>query len=167
MTTIIIGVGNPVLTDDGVGLKVARELKRALSARKDIETCELCAGGLRLAEAMAGYDRAIVIDAIVSQGGPPGSILVLAPSDLRKTRNTCSSHDAGLAEALELARIAGLQMPKEITIWAIEAGDVETFSERLTEPVALAVPRVVEGVIRYLAGDGVLPPQRAAGEDVA
>ena len=157
MTTIIIGIGNPVLTDDSVGIKVARELGSRLPADPNVVIQELCAGGLRLVEAMAGYERAIIIDAIVSRDGEPGSVCILGPSDLRKTRNTCSTHDASLVEALELGKMAGLQLPEEIKIWAIEACDVETFSESLTEPVQLAVPAVVESVIRHLDGNRSLP----------
>jgi hydrogenase maturation protease len=153
MRTIIIGIGNPVLTDDSVGIRIARELESRLSADPDIVISELCAGGLRLVEAMAGYDRAIIIDAIVSQGDEPGSVLFLDPSQLRKTRNAGCTHDASLVEALELGAMAGLRLPGEIKIWAIEAGDTETFSECLTEPVERAVPKVVEDVVRYIGAN--------------
>jgi hydrogenase maturation protease len=153
MKTIIIGIGNPVLTDDSVGIQVVRELGRRLQANPDTVTRELCAGGIRLVEEMAGFERAIIVDAIVTQDGEPGTVYVLGPSDLRKTRNTCSTHDASLVEALELGGIAGLRLPAEIRIWAIEAGDVETFGETLTEPVKRAVPKVVKSVIRYLRGE--------------
>jgi hydrogenase maturation protease len=157
MATIIIGIGNPVLTDDSVGLQVVRELNTLLSSHRDVTTRELCAGGLRLVEAMAGYERAIIIDAIVSEEGQPGSVCVLEPSDVKASKNTCSTHDASLNEALELGKMAGLALPEEIRIWAIEAGDVETFSESLTEQVQHAVPKVVESVMQHLAGNPSLP----------
>jgi len=157
MTTIVIGIGNPVLADDSVGIKVVRSLGRKLRLEKDVVTRELCAGGMRLMEALQGYKRAIIIDAIVTVGGAPGAVYCLEPSDLMKTRNTCSSHDASLVEALELGRSVGLTLPEEIRIWAIEAGDVATFSEALTAPVEAAVPRVVEAVARQLVGNRALP----------
>jgi hydrogenase maturation protease len=150
MATIIIGIGNPVLTDDSVGIKVARALARRLPAQKDTVVRELSAGGLRLMEALEGFERAVIIDAIVTEGGEAGSVYRLTPSDLAKTRNTCSTHDASLGDALELGKSLGLMLPHEIAIWAIEAGDVRTFSEELTGPVEAAVPRVVEAVIRRL-----------------
>ena len=150
MATIVIGIGNPVLTDDSVGIKVVRALAEQRPAEKDTVIRELCAGGLRLMEALEGFEHAILIDAIVSNDGKPGSVYRLAPSDLRKTRNTCSTHDASLRDALELGRWLGLSLPRDIGIWAIEAGDVATFSEELTEPVRAAVPRVVEAVVRRL-----------------
>ena len=150
MSTIVIGIGNPMLSDDSVGIKVAHLLTHALRGRPDVETCELWAGGLRLIEALKGHERAIIIDAIVTEGGKPGSVCTLKPSDLRKSRNTCSAHDAGFQEALELGAMLGLNLPLQITIWAIEADDVETFSENLTRDVGRAVPIVVEGVMRQL-----------------
>jgi hydrogenase maturation protease len=149
MATVIIGVGNPVLTDDGVGLRIARELEMRLSGRDGVTVLARCAGGLRLMEAMAGYGRAVVIDAIES-GAAPGSIHELDLEELPRTRNLHSSHDGSLVAALELGRTAGLRIPDEIRVWAVQAGDLETFGESLTEAVERAVPRVVEAVLRSL-----------------
>ena len=154
MATIIIGIGNPVLTDDGVGIKVARALAERVPAQKDTVIRELCAGGLGLMEALEGFDHAVIIDAIVTEGGEAGSVYRLAPSDLTMTRNTSSIHDASLPEALELGKSLGLSLPREIEVWAIEASDLRTFSEELTEPVQAAVPRVVEAVVRGLNESG-------------
>jgi len=154
MATIIIGIGNPVLTDDSVGIKVVRALAERLPAQKDTVIRELSAGGLRLMEALEGFERAIIIDAIVTEGGEAGSVYRLTPSGLMQTRNTCSTHDANFVDALELGRSLGLLLPREIGIWAIEAGDVRTFSEELTGPVRAAVPRVVEAVVRRLNESG-------------
>ena len=142
--TIIIGVGNPVLTDDSVGLKIAAELRN-----RGLATAQVHSGGMELMETMTGYDRAIVIDAMVS-GRPPGTIRELGPADLPATRNAHSTHDASLPVALELGRMAGLRLPGEIRIWGVEAGDVVTVGEGLTPAVERAVPRVVERVMRDL-----------------
>lgn len=148
--TTIIGIGNPVLRDDSVGLKVAGRLREELRDAPEVTVTELYAGGLRVMEAMAGYDRAILVDAIRTEGGQPGTVYALEAGDVAQTRNLCSTHDGSLAVALELGRIAGMHLPSEIRIWAVEAGDVGTFSESLTEEVARAVPRVVENVIGQL-----------------
>ena len=105
-------------------------------------------------EAIVGYDHAILIDAITTPIGLPGSVYRLSPSDLVATRNTGSSHDSSLAQALEFGRTVGLRLPREITIWAVEAGDVHTFGEDLTSRVESAVPAVVQGVLKDLAADG-------------
>ena len=76
MKTLILGLGNPLVTDDSVGLRVAEELKPLLADRTDVEVSEDYWGGLRLMERMIGFDRAIVIDAIQT-GAPPGTIHLL------------------------------------------------------------------------------------------
>jgi hydrogenase maturation protease len=144
MTAVIIGVGNPTRTDDGVGLRVARELRG-----RGVDVIELCAGGLRIMEAMQGYDEAVVIDAVES-GGIPGAIHRFRESDLAQTRNSGSTHDGSLALALAVGRAAGLRIPAAVRIWAVEAGDVETFSESLTPEVEAAVAPVTEAIWREM-----------------
>jgi len=153
MSTIVIGIGNPVLTDDSVGLEVARAIRERLVDDSIAATAELCCGGLRLMEAMAGYDRAIVIDAMVT-GRRPGTVRVVGQRDLPETRNTHSTHDGSLAVALELGRMAGLSLPREISLWAIEAGDVTSFGDRLTVPVERAARLVANEVVAQLRGSG-------------
>ena len=152
-STVIIGLGNPVLSDDSVGLRIAAQLRRRLSGRSGFTTVELYSGGLWLMEAMARHDRAIVIDAMVS-GGVAGAIYRLGLQDLPQTRTADSTHDASLPVALELGRAAGLQLPADVQIWAVEAADVETFSEQLTAEVERAVPQVVDQVLRDLDQTG-------------
>lgn len=148
MRTVIIGVGNPVLRDDSVGLRVARELRERVRGAS-VSVLELCGGGMRLMEAMAGFDVAIVIDAIES-GGRPGTIHRLEPGSLPQTRSINSTHEGSLAAALELGRATGLRIPAEIRIWAVEAADTVTFSESLSPAVEKAVQPVVDDVLRSL-----------------
>lgn len=138
MTTVVIGLGNRTLSDDAVGCVVAGKVSAALGASSGVACREVYTGGLDLMEAMAGFDRAILVDAIETGEVPAGTIVRVTEGSALQTRNTCSSHDGSLPTALALARQAGLKVPGEIRIWAIEARDVSTFSERLTEPVAAA-----------------------------
>ena len=150
METVVIGLGNPVLTDDGVGLQIVRRLRGVAG----IQVRELYAGGIGLMEAMAGFDRAVIVDAILTEGGRPGTVYSPAVNDLFQTRNSHSTHEGSLAVALELGRLAGLRIPSEIRVWAIEARDVTSFSERLTSDVERAVPVVVDSVMRFLGVAG-------------
>jgi hydrogenase maturation protease len=153
MATIIIGIGNPVLTDDSVGLKIVQHIAELLPPTSGIAVRKLHVGGIGLMEAMAGYDRAILVDAICTPGGVPGTVYSPTVDDLFHTRNTCSTHDANLDVALELGRLAGLHLPSRIRIWAVEAGDVTSFGERLTEAVQPAVPLVVEHILHDLGDE--------------
>jgi hydrogenase maturation protease len=158
-STVIIGLGNPVLADDSVGLRIAAELRSRLAGRSGFTTVELYSGGMCLMEAMAGHTRAIIIDAIV-KGGVAGAVYRLGLADLPRTRTADSTHDASLRVALELGHAAGLPLPGDVQIWAVEAVDVETFSERLTPEVERAVPRVVEQVMRDLDETSLAEPLR-------
>ncbi len=103
--TLILGLGNPLITDDSVGLRVVERLKPLLADRGDVEVSEDYWGGLRLMERMIGFDRAIVVDAIQT-GATPGAIHRLAPDGL-PTQRSASAHDVNLATALEFGRRAG------------------------------------------------------------
>ncbi|MEN6450970.1 MAG: hydrogenase maturation protease [Thermoguttaceae bacterium] len=150
MKTLIIGLGNPLVSDDSVGLHVAAHLKTRLAGRADVEVSEDYWGGLRLMERMIGFDRAIVIDAI--QTGAPAGTLHLLNAEGIATQRSASAHDVNLATALAFGRQAGAQLPenRQVRIVAIEAADVLTFAERLTPAVEEAVPIAVEAVMQTL-----------------
>lgn len=150
MKTLVLGLGNPLVTDDRAGLRVAAELKALLADRPDIEVDEDYWGGLRLMERMAGYDRAIVIDAIVT-GAPPGTIHHLAPGAI-PTQHSASAHDLNLPTALAFGRRAGVPLPDDenILLVGIEAEDLVNFGEQCTPAVRAALPRAVDEVLEAL-----------------
>ncbi len=159
MRTVVIGVGNTTLRDDGVGVSVAREIARHLEGHADAEVIDLGAGGLRLMEAMAGYDRAIVLDALMSGVVAPGTTVELQLGDLVAARNLGCVHDMNLPVALEWGRAVGVSLPVEIRLFGVEAADVTTYGETLTPPVAAAVPELAARVLSLIFG--------AQREDVA
>lgn len=154
MRTLVLGLGNPLLSDDGVGLRVAAELRKRLARAADVEIDEDYYGGLRLMERMVGFDRAIVVDAIRT-GAPPGTIRRLRADEL-PTQHSASAHDANLSTALDFGRRVGVRLPdpERIELFGIEAADVATFNERCTDPVEAAVPRAVEAVLTALDQGG-------------
>ncbi|GAW67767.1 peptidase M52 [Geoanaerobacter pelophilus] len=149
MGTVVVGLGNPILTDDGVGIKVAAAV-RELLAGTGVEVVEAYSGGLRLMEAISGYRRAVIVDAMTG-GLPPGTVLRIGALDGRGTRNLHSSHDGDLAGALRLGRELGLNLPELVELVGVEAGDVETFGEELSEAVRAALPQAVAAVMAAAA----------------
>jgi hydrogenase maturation protease len=150
---LVLGLGNPILTDDAVGIIVAEEVRRRLD-REDVVVDQASVGGLGLLELVLGYDRVIIIDAIQTAAGQPGQIHRLSPDQFRGNLRAASPHDVTLATALELGRRLRKDIPKEIVILAVEAADTETFGEELTPAVAAAVPEVVELVLQELERRG-------------
>ena len=150
--TLILGMGNSLLSDDGVGLRVAAELEGRLDPQK-VTVMETSMAGLDLLDLLAGYDRAILIDAIQTVEGKAGQIYRLDPEAFDVTRHAASPHDVNFATALELGKRLGLALPQQIVIFAIEVADASTFSEECTHQVRQAIPLCVEMIIRELNGD--------------
>ncbi|MEN6459013.1 MAG: hydrogenase maturation protease [Thermoguttaceae bacterium] len=150
MRILLIGLGNPLVTDDSVGLRIAQQLKSRLADRADVEVSEDYWGGLRLMERMIGFDAAVVVDAIQT-GAPPGTIHRLAADDI-PTQRSASAHDVNLSTALAFGRQAGAHLPesRRIHLIGIEAADVLTFSETLTPAVEAALPAAIQAVLAAL-----------------
>jgi hydrogenase maturation protease len=157
MKTIIIGLGNPILTDDGVGVKVAQQLEGIidLDSHPELTITEASVGGLRLMEAMLGYDLVVLIDAYYLKPDQtrPGKIHKLNLDDLRSvtpTQHSTSAHDTSLVTALDAAEEMGYQIPKEYLIYAVEVENIMDFSETPTPAVADAIPVVRDMIINDL-----------------
>ncbi|MEO5356313.1 MAG: hydrogenase maturation protease [Nitrospirae bacterium YQR-1] len=154
MKTIVIGLGNPLLRDDSVGPKAARLIRQRLEGdmlchRADVRVSEVYAGGIRLLDAMAGFDRAFIIDSIIT-GKPPGTVYKLTPQSLPQTRNCGCSHDMTLPMALGMGKMLGMELPTDIQIWAIEAKDINCFGEELSLEVERSLPMVINDVMDVL-----------------
>lgn len=153
MKTLVLGLGNPILTDDGVGVRVAEAVRKALPPDSPIEVSELSVGGLHLMERMLGYDRIILIDALHRSDNKPGAIHRLSLDDLRAispTQHSASTHDTSLITALDMAHRIGLTLPQEITIYAIEVENILDFGDEPTPAVARAIPIVTTAVLEEL-----------------
>jgi len=153
MKTIILGLGNPILSDDGVGNRVALELEDKLAQRQDVTVIETSLSGLSLIDLLAGYDKAIIVDAIQTAGGKAGQIYRLTPDAFNSTRHASSPHDVNFATALEFGSKLGMAMPKQIVIYAVEVTDTSTFGEEFTPRVKQAIPKCVKTIIKELNGN--------------
>ncbi len=148
--TVIIGMGNPLLSDDGVGSVVAHAVAQRLMHRTNLSLVELHTGGIRLMEAMVGYRWAVVVDAMVS-GAPPGTVHRFDPHDFVTTKNTFSSHDTDFATAWDLGRMAGVALPEQVAFWGIEGREFDLFGETLSGEVAAAVSESVDLIVEQIA----------------
>lgn len=152
MKTLVIGLGNPILTDDGAGIHAARVVAEALPADSGVDVVELSVGGLALMEAMIGCEQVIIIDALYADVGDAGRVHVFDAGDLMPTLNTASTHDADLPTALRVGRKLGADLPDDshIRIVGITAHDVLSFGEVPSPPVMAAVPNAADAVLRLL-----------------
>lgn len=145
MKTLILGVGNPILSDDGVGIHVARILREEGFPGVDVE--ELAASGLELLDVVLDYDKVVIVDAIKTDSGVPGEYYVLEEKDFEKSVHGASPHGVNIATALALGRqVVPDRMPEEVVFIAVEADDLVNVSEELTERVRAALPSIVKRV---------------------
>lgn len=154
MKTLVLGLGNPILGDDGVGWRVVERLaSRALPPNVEVDCCSL--GGLSLMERMSGYERVILVDAIYTGEQEAGKICCFTLAELpdRSAGHTTSAHDTSLRNALNVGRSMGIALPddEKITVIAIEAERVYDFSEELSPAVASAVPEALKILLSCLA----------------
>jgi len=151
--TLVIGLGNPILGDDGIGWRVAEAVK-ALDLPDEVEVDCLALGGLSLMERLIDYPRAIIIDAIQTRDGKIGQVYTLALEALPdlSAGHTTAVHDTSLQTALALGRAMGAKLPDEVFIVAVEAQRVYDFSEELTPDVEAAIPNAAQAVMNLLIG---------------
>jgi len=148
---LVVGLGNPILSDDGVGWKVAEEVKKQLPPDSPVDVDCLSLGGISLMEHLIDYDKAILVDAFALDE-PVGSILVLKLSDLPNYSafHTTSTHDTSLQNAIELGKSMGAKLPDDVMVVGISTKHAYDFSEALSPPVADAVPQAVKFVLDLL-----------------
>lgn len=151
MKTLVLGLGNPLLGDDGVGWRVAEALREHISDPSIEIDCH-AGGGLSLMERLIGYDRAIIIDAINTGQQPQGAVNCFRLDELPRQASShlASSHETTLQTALQVGRMMGATLPTDIRIVTIETQNVYDFSEELSPPVADALPQAIEHVIQQL-----------------
>jgi hydrogenase maturation protease len=148
LTTLVLGLGNPSLSDDSLGFHVASLLRENIK-QFEITIVQASVAGLDVLELLAGYDKAIIIDAIQTGAGQAGRIYRFKPQEIA-AGEISTPHDINFITALELGYKLGLTLPPEIVIFAIEAGDVTSCQETCSQAVNEAIPVCADMVIQEL-----------------
>ncbi len=147
MKTLILGVGNPILCNDGVGLYVAQQVKQQVN-NPDVTIEEAFTGGMNLLDLIVGYDKVIIIDAVIDKKGKNGIVKRYHPTEL-STVHSCNPHDVSFIEALTVAKKLGEEhLPQDIVVIGISLPERSCeFGEHLSESIAAAVPQAVKMVL--------------------
>jgi hydrogenase maturation protease len=153
MKTIVLGVGNQILGDDGVGIHVTNELKKHIN-NPNIIIDDAVTGGMNLLELLLGYDKAIIIDAVNTNDGVAGEVKRIPLGDF-STMHSCNPHDVSLIEAIEVAKKMGEdRIPKEIIVIGIMMKEIPCeFGEELSNNIAAAVPIAVDMTLNEIKKD--------------
>ncbi|UCF49051.1 MAG: hydrogenase maturation protease [Thermoplasmatales archaeon] len=153
MKTIVLGVGNPILRDDGVGIHVANQLKQYVND-SDITIDEATTGGMNLLDLIIGYDKAILIDAINIKDAKVGEVRRFLLSELSSVHSD-NPHDVSLQEALILAKKLGEKnIPSEIVIIGIVLKKIPyIFGEKLSPKIARSIPKAMKMALNEINKD--------------
>ncbi len=162
MRVIVVGLGNSVLTDDCVGLRVAMQVETRLNSRGhlaygtedrvdpvEIQVAQDEAGGWEILNYVEGFDALVLVDAILDPELAPGG-LAWYPHRVFSSPRLSGVHDTDVFSALEFAERNGVKVPTQVHVLGIGVEDVMTFSEQCTPAVERAVPKAVDQVIDKL-----------------
>jgi len=148
---LILGLGNPLRRDDGIGPRVIEELQHR-DLPEGITVLDGGTGGLDILRVIEGWEDVIIIDAADVDGGrgdvAPGGFVRFESDEVRlvKSDDSFSLHHAGLAEVLALASALDLALPS-IVVFGVQPGDTG-WGEGLTPEVEQALPALCDAVLR-------------------
>jgi hydrogenase maturation protease len=145
MKTLVLGFGNPILTDDAVGIRIAEELAKELA---DITVVASSEAGLAILDEVTGYDRLVIIDSIKTGKGRPGELYKLELGDLEPKSDFSSSHGLDIATAFKLGEKLGYPLPREVSIYAVEVKDNTTFGEGFTPELERSLSSIIGQIIK-------------------
>ncbi|MCZ7639505.1 MAG: hydrogenase maturation protease [Verrucomicrobia bacterium] len=158
---LVLGLGNAILSDDAIGLRVVRALRQRLEPGDPVVAEESEEMGLALLDHIVGYRELVLVDAIQTGTQAPG-FLHEFDGDCLPTRRAGAPHFLGVGDTLALGRLLGLPMPERVTIFAVEVADPFTLGTDLTPAVQDALVPTVERVWARLRSfhhaDGCLEP---------
>ena len=146
--TLILGVGNLLLRDEGVGIHVIRALEAAAALPSHVRTLDGGTGGFHLVGEIQAHARVIIIDATLDDK-PPGTVTVLEPRHASDFPPLLSAHEIGLRDMLEVMMLTGT-VPRMHLI-TISAANISEVGMELTPPVAAAIPEVIAAIKKLLA----------------
>lgn len=146
---LLLGLGNDILTDDGVGLRVAAAMRQYLAEFENLTVIQTAEMGLALLDFVVGFDDLMLVDAIQTRHAPPGFVHDLDGAELNLLP-LVSPHFLGVGEVLALGRKLGLAVPKRVRIFAVEVEDPFTVGTQMTPALQSALPGIVDQVAAAL-----------------
>jgi len=156
MSALILGVGNILLGDEGIGVRVVEELENRFSFPEEIMVLDGGTAGIELLRYIEGRDLLIVIDAMRA-GLAPGTVFKVEGEDVAKRFMTkISPHQIGLSDLLA-AGILTDQIPKQILLFGVEPERLET-GVTISATVEASLGKIINAVLAELAGAGYAQP---------
>jgi hydrogenase maturation protease len=128
---LILGIGNDILKDDGVGIKVVERFRND-DTFKGVDYKTLSLGGLDILEIIQNYTKVFIVDGIKTKDGKPGNIYYFETSDFKETLHLSNIHDISFLNAIKLGKKLGFKIPEEIHVFAVEILEDRVFGDEFT-----------------------------------
>ena len=146
--TAILGLGNSLLADDGVGVAVAVACQRLLQQMPipGVDVLVTTRAGFELIDLLHGYGAVVLIDCLDVPNAQPGRVRRLGLSDVRGSSRLIGGHDLSVSTAFDLAAQLCIPMPTEVEIFAVEGADLRTLGGGLSPAVASAVEPLARSI---------------------
>lgn len=150
----IIGIGNTILQDEGVGMHMAEYLEKNFSFNPTIDFHYIGTGGLALADITEPYDSIIILDTIVADN-TPGTVITIDHETLLSPKQSKGNagHAIGLKSGLEFAKLSGV-LPKQLVLIAM-VPEVISFGSFFSKSVKQALPSYEKIVLKELQCQGI------------
>ena len=142
---LILGLGNPILSDDGIGLLITKNLEGKIPG---VDIASITLAGLELLDILVGYDQVFLIDAATGTGGEPGEVKEI--SDGKGALHLFTSHGVNFFNLLKLGRDMGLKMPEPAAVFGIEIGNATDFGTALSPALQSALPYLEEEITKRI-----------------
>ncbi len=148
-TTLVAGIGNVILMDDGIGPRIVKQLAEIQPHSKaDFESVWL--GGLEVIDYIEGYQQVIFIDAIKTKNGIPGDTYYFKPEDFKETLHLSNIHDISFLTAIQLGKTLGYQIPRSISIIAIEIVEDKIFGNEFSPIIKRKYPQIFQEILKFI-----------------
>ncbi len=147
--TLVICLGNPLMRDEGIGIRLASELSQRLTDHPDIEVLDLGTGGLTIMHAITGREKVVFVDCAL-MGEAPGKMRRFTPEEVvsKKIKTRYSAHEGDLLEVLKLSTDMG-ECPDDIVIFGIEPRQID-HGQGLSEELQSTIPHYLETILKEL-----------------
>ncbi|HEC79862.1 MAG TPA: hydrogenase maturation protease [Firmicutes bacterium] len=151
MRTLLLGIGNDILGDDGVGIYVVREAKKKIG-HPDLDIVEGLWGGFTILDIIKGYNKVLIVDGVVDESKPIGEVFWVDLEKLRDHRGFEHSHNIHLPTLLEVGDKMGYEMPDVLRVLGISIAFTQEFGgyDKMSEDVKTAIPYATEKVFEVI-----------------
>ncbi|WP_210394940.1 HyaD/HybD family hydrogenase maturation endopeptidase [Motiliproteus sediminis] len=160
MSILVLGVGNILLTDEGIGVRVVEALEQRYQIPEGVEVMDGGTAGMELLSSIASREHLILIDA-VNTGAAPGTLVKLQDDEVPALfKNKISPHQLGISDLLGVLTVTG-EMPKKMTLFGVVPFSLDTSTE-LSESMRQLLDALLEATVTELAAQGVVLEARVA-----